>query len=194
MDVLLVIDMQEDLLRGEPKHDLARVIERINRLSGRVRGGGGQVMFVQHDGSGEDGFTPFSPGWAILSAMERDPQDRIVRKTLNDAFFATTLETDLRRLGAGRVIICGWATDFCVDASIRTAAALGFEVVVAADCHTLSARPHLGARAVIEHHHWIWTNLICPHAVKVVPEAGIQWAADSAVADGPQRLTNRNGA
>lgn len=113
MDALLVIDMQEDLLRGEMKHDLARVIARTNRLGRRVRESGGRVVFVQHDGQGEG----------------------------------------------------------------------GFEVVVAADCHTLAARAHLSAQAVIEHHHWIWANLICPSAVKITPAAAIRCGADSLPAD-----------
>ena len=33
MDVLLVVDMQEGLLRGAPKRDLGGVIERINSLA-----------------------------------------------------------------------------------------------------------------------------------------------------------------
>lgn len=38
MDVLLVVDMQEGLLRGAPKHDLLAVVERINRLAVRCDG------------------------------------------------------------------------------------------------------------------------------------------------------------
>ncbi len=59
MDVLLVVDMQEGLLQGKPKHDLSGVIERINRLAARVRERGGCVLFVQHDGprSGDEQIT-----------------------------------------------------------------------------------------------------------------------------------------
>ena len=37
MDVFLVVDMQEGLLRGAPTHDLIAVVERINRFAVRVR-------------------------------------------------------------------------------------------------------------------------------------------------------------
>ena len=46
MDVLLVVDMQEGLLQGKPKHDLSGVVERINRLAARVRERGGRVLFA----------------------------------------------------------------------------------------------------------------------------------------------------
>jgi len=61
---------------------------------------------------------------------------------------------------ASRVILVGWATDFCVDGTVRGAVSRGFNVVVASDCHTLDDRPHMRARDVIAHHNWVWKNLI----------------------------------
>ena len=52
-----------------------------------------------------------------------------MRKTLNDAFLGTSLQSDLIEFGARRVLMTGWATDFCVDATVRSAAALGFKGV-----------------------------------------------------------------
>ena len=173
MDVLLVVDMQEGLLRGAPKHDLLAVVERINRLAVRVRRSGGAVFFVQHAGSAGDDFEPLTPGWHLLATIKTEPCDRIVSKTLNDAFFKTSLQSDLADLGANRLLVAGWATDLCVDATIRSAAALGFKVVAVADCHTVSDRPHLRAGRVIDHHHWVWANLLAPHAVSILPEVEV---------------------
>lgn len=173
MDVLLVIDMQEGLLKGDPKRDLAGVVERINRLARRVRASAGAVVFVQHAGPAGDDFEPGSPGWKLLSALDVEPGDRSVAKTLNDAFFETSLGDDLTALRADRLLISGWATDFCVDATVRSAVALGFEVVIVADGHTLGDRPHLPADRVIEHHHWVWRNLIAPRPVTIQSAAEI---------------------
>lgn len=171
LEALIVIDVQEGLLRGAPKHDLSGVIERIDRLAARVRERGGCVFFVQHDGPLGDDFAPYTPGWSLLDAIKRGPNDRIVRKTLNDAFFGTSLGSDLMELGAERVLVAGWATDLCVDATVRSAAALGFKVIVVADGHTVSNRPHLSAEQVIEHHHWVWSNLLAKYLVSFAPES-----------------------
>ena len=173
VDVLLVVDMQEGLLRGAPKHDLLGVVERVNRLAMRVRRSGGSVFFVQHVGPVGDDFQPLTPGWHLLASIKTEPCDRIVAKTLNDAFFRTSLQSDLATLRTDRLLVAGWATDLCVDATIRSAAALGFKVVAVADCHTVSDRPHLSAREVIDHHHWVWANLLAPHAVSILREADI---------------------
>ena len=165
MDVLLIIDMQEAMILGSPKHDLSGVVERINRLAERVRNRGGQVVFIQHDGPPGDDFAPSSPGWKILDALHQGPTDRVIRKTLNDAFHATSLESYLNDVGAERILVSGWATDLCVDTTVRSAVSLGFKVVAVSDCHTVSDRPHMGADRVIEHHHWVWSNLISPNPV-----------------------------
>jgi nicotinamidase-related amidase len=170
-DVLLVIDMQEGLLSGHPKRDLPGVVERINRLAERVRERGGRVLFVQHAGAAGDEFEPLTPGWQLLSSINVEPSERVVSKTLNDAFFETSLHSDLTELRPERVLIAGWATNLCVDASVRSAAALGYQVVVVADCHTVSDRPHLAAEKVIEHHHWVWANLLSSHPVSLAREA-----------------------
>lgn len=173
VDALIVVDMQEGILLGEPKHDLRGVVERINRLSGRVRTAGGLVFFVQHQGVSGDGFAPSESGWPILASIDQTPADRIVEKTLNNAFCGTSLGADLARLSPERVLIAGWATDFCVDATVRAAAELGFRVIVVADAHTLSDRPHLSAPRVIEHHHSIWANLFAPGGIALAAESEI---------------------
>jgi len=173
MDVLLVVDMQEGLLRGAPKRDLGGVVERINALAARVRHRGGAVVFVRHDGPRGDDFEPLTPGWGLLSSLDAEPRDRIVSKKLNDPFFETSLQSDLTDLRANRLLIAGWATDLCVDATVRSAVALGHAVVVVADCHTVSDRPHLSAERVIEHHHWVWANLLAPRPVAIARAADL---------------------
>lgn len=170
-DALVVVDMQEGLLRGDPKYDLAGVIERINLVANRVRQGGGVVFFVQHAGPAGDDFEPATAGWRLLSSLAVEQSDRIVSKTLNDAFFGTSLQSDLTALGVSRVLIAGWATDLCVDATVRAAVALGYEVAVVGDCHTVSNRPHLEAERIIEHHHWVWTNLLARRPVSIARAA-----------------------
>ena len=83
MDVLIVVDMQEHMLRGDAKHELSRVVDRINRLAARVRGRGGRVVFIQHDGAPGEEFDPFTPAWEILSSLEIESDDLRVRKKLN---------------------------------------------------------------------------------------------------------------
>ena len=159
--------MQVGLLNGEPKHDLHGVVERINRLAARVRERSGVVIFVQHCGGPEDDFVPRTPGWALLPELQRAAADIVVRKTLNDPFVGTDLAARLKEIAPERVLITGWATDLCVDATVRSAVSNHYDVVVVMDGHTLNDRPHLDAVSVIRHHHWVWSNLITQRSVRL---------------------------
>jgi nicotinamidase-related amidase len=169
MDALIVVDMQVGLLNGEPKHDLYGVIGRINRLTAKVRERSGVVIFIQHCSGAEDDFVPGSPGWALLPDLDRAVADIVIRKTLNDPFAGTDLAARLKEIAPERILITGWATDFCVDATVRSAVSHHYDVVVVTDAHTLNDRPHLDAAGVIRHHHWVWGHLITQRSVKLAP-------------------------
>jgi len=167
MDAMLVVDMQAGLLDGDPKHDLQGVVDRINRLAARVREQSGMVIFIQHCGGKGDDFEPETPGWAFLPELVRDPADVIVQKQMNDPFAGAELQARLNRIAPDRVLVTGWATDLCVDATVRSAVSNLHNVVVVTDAHTLSDRPHLDALGVIQHHHWVWSHLITPKPVRL---------------------------
>jgi len=167
MDAMLIVDMQVGLRNGAPKHDLSGVIERINTLAASVRAQSGKVIFIQHCGGKGDDFEPQTSGWQLLPELPRDPADIVVRKDLNDPFAGTDLQDRLREIAPDRVLITGWATDLCVDATVRSAVSHHHHVVVVADGHTLHDRPHLNAVSVIRHHHWVWSELITRKSIKL---------------------------
>jgi nicotinamidase-related amidase len=167
MDTMLVIDMQQGLLNDDPKYDLPGVVERINRVSTEVRRRSGQVIFIQHCGGKGDDFEPRTPGWQFLPELLQDPADIIVPKSLNDPFAGTDLQARLTAMKPDRLPITGWATDLCVDSTVRSAVANHHHVVVVADGHTVSDRPHLDAASVIRHHHWVWSNPITQRSIRI---------------------------
>jgi nicotinamidase-related amidase len=167
MDALLVVDMQVGLLNGDPKHDLAGVVQRINRLAAGIRDRSGTVIFIQHCGGKGDDFEPQTAGWTLLPELRRDASDLVIRKTLNDPFAGTDLKARLDAIGPDRVMVTGWATDLCVDATVRSAVANDHHVVAVSDGHTLSDRPHLDAASVIRHHNWLWSQLITRRSIKI---------------------------
>lgn len=103
--------------------------------------------------------------------MDRQCEDVVVEKTLNDPFAATGLQATLAEFNPERILIAGWATDFCVDATVRSAVSNNHNVVVVSDGHTLSDRPHLDAATVIRHHNWVWANLITNRSIRIASTA-----------------------
>jgi nicotinamidase-related amidase len=71
-------------------------------------------------------------------------------------------------MAIGRLIVTGWATDYCVDTTIRAALARSWPTTVPSDGHTCADRPHLAAAKIIEHHNAIWADFIAPNGPAVV--------------------------
>ncbi len=147
---LIVIDVQNGLFATEPPPaDAPAVIERINRLTAQARADGVPVIFVQHERSDME---PGSTGWQLDARLQVAPEDRLIRKTTPDAFLRTGLEEVLSFLGVEELVLCGYATEFCVDTTTRSAAAHGYRVTLAADAHTTHDKPHASAEQIRTHH------------------------------------------
>jgi nicotinamidase-related amidase len=105
-------------------------------------------------------------------ARARSPaRGRDRREELSDSFAGTALHDTLQRRAPDRVLVAGWATDSCVDSTVRSAISRDYDVVVVSDAHTLSDRPHLDAPAVIRHHNSIWSALLTNRSIRVVTTA-----------------------
>lgn len=158
--------MQAGCFSGSPpRWDAEGTVLRINRLARRIRGSG-PVIFIQHTDSRE-GLAKGSPDWQLLGELERQSGDTVVEKTACDAFLETELERILKLDAITDLFITGCATDFCVDTTVRAACSHGFAVTVPNDAHTTRDRPHLDAPAIIEHHNYMWANLLLPRQAKV---------------------------
>ena len=167
MNTLLVVDMQNAWLnRLTPRLDRAGVIASINHASQRIRAQGGKVIFVQHC---DESSLENSEEWQIDADLIVLDGDGRVNKMACDSFADTELFAQLRACGTTTLIVCGLATEFCLDTTIRAAPSHGFDTVVLSDAHTTGDRPHMKAPAIIEHHNWVWANMSVPggHTLKV---------------------------
>jgi nicotinamidase-related amidase len=168
VDAIIVVDMQIGLLNGPPKHDLQGVIHRINLLTTMVRKQSGKVIWIRHCGKTGDSFEQYTEGWSFLPELSHDRDDVVIEKVLNDPFVRTSLQETLEQIAPDRVLVAGWATDSCVDSTIRSAISNDYHVVVVSDGHTVSDRPHLDAATVIRHHHRVWSDLITSRSVRIM--------------------------
>lgn len=177
-DVLLVIDMQVALFDGSAKFDADGLVCRMNRLAREVRESGGRVIFVRHSLGGAD-LHAGDRGWHLLPGLEVEKDDAAILKTTCDCFAGTGL-SNLISPSDARLIVTGFATEFCVDTTVRSAALRGYDVWAPADGHTTADRPHLSAQQVIAHHNYIWSNFIgAGGSIDTAPMVELQYGAAS---------------
>jgi nicotinamidase-related amidase len=160
MKALLIIDMQVGSFKPYTlRYDTLGVIERINKLSNYFRANNDKVIFIQHDGTKENIFLPNTADWELLPELITSPADYIVSKSANDAFYNTDLHHILTKNNITELFITGCATDFCIDATVKSAVSKDYKLTVVEDAHTTANRPHLNAPKVIEHYNWIWSEM-----------------------------------
>ena len=146
---LLVIDVQRGLFDANPRpFEADAVVARINALSARARAANVPVLFVQHESAS---LAYGSDPWKLQAGLHVEPRDGVLRKTTPDSFLNTDLQELLASWSVDRVVICGFASEFCIDTTTRRAAALGYDVTLAADAHTTHDKPHATAAQIRAH-------------------------------------------
>ena len=179
---VLVIDVQAGLFCAKPPpFEAEAVIARINAVTAKARQAGAPVIFIQHDGGASDeDLVPFTDGWKLHPDLQVRPGDVVLRKTTCDAFYGTSLEAELRSRGITTLLLMGFATDFCVDSTLRSAASKDFGIIVVADAHTTADNPVLKAEQVRQHHNWAWANCITSRGVTVLKASEVCFSIGAA--------------
>ncbi len=158
---LVIIDMQKGIFATKTvKFDSDGVISRINFLSKKCRSSHCPVIFIQQDSSLWNRFIPNTTEWEILSELDVEEDDIAINKKTNDAFYQSELNVVLNDLNIMNLIIVGFATEFCVNATVQSALGADFNVTVIKDGHTTTDKEHMDAQTMIKHYNWVWQNLI----------------------------------
>lgn len=143
---LIVVDMQKGMSNAEPRNNPQAELH-IRRLLDHWRERGRPIVHVRHLSR-----TPGSPFWPGQSGAEFQDQmaprpcEHVVDKHVTDAFAQSGLERWLHQRGIRALVFVGVSTNMSIEASVRSAACLGFDCKVVADaCYTYD-RPDLDGR------------------------------------------------
>lgn len=149
MKTLLIVDIQNDYFPGGayPLVGPEDAAGAAARLLGHFREAGGPVVHMQHvwDASDAQFMRPGTDGVEIHDAVRPLEGETVLTKAMPNSFLGTDLEAVLRAEGDG-LVVAGMMTSMCVDATVRAAADLGFEVTLAHDACAAPDLEHDGLR------------------------------------------------
>lgn len=132
---LVIIDVQNAMdapawgARNNPGliPNLRRVLERWRELAW-------PVYLVADDSPNPDSpYHPGQPGNDFKHELAPIDGEHVIRKTTGSAFVGTDFERQLRQAGHQTLVVGGFMTNKCVEATVRVAADLGFTICVLAD-------------------------------------------------------------
>ena len=108
------------------------------------------MVWVQHERASAP-LTHGSAEWQLARGLDAQPDDHYLRKTTPDSFLRTGLHQQLQQWGVGQLVIAGYASEFCIDTTTRSAAAHGYAIILASDAHTTHDKDHASAAQIRAH-------------------------------------------
>ncbi len=155
---LLVIDAQVGMFGGKPIHRAEETLQTIAELIAKARAAQSPIVYIQDDDIGGYG----TPEWEVHPRLEPHPGDTRIRKLAADSFVDSELQAELETRSITHVVVSGFQSPFCVDATSRRAAYLGYAVTLVADGHSASSKGDLSGQQVMAYHNFLLDGMNGP--------------------------------
>ena len=126
---LIVIDIQKGIT-DERLYDFAGFIKNVTNIIDVARKNNVEVIYVQHDDGPGTGFSVGDEDFEIADQVAPRENEKIFIKTINSCFGNKELAEYLSGSGEKDLMIVGLQTNFCIDASVKSAFERGFRVII----------------------------------------------------------------
>ncbi len=128
--VLLVVDVQKALTEDDGLYDSGSFIKRIARLIDVARENGTEVVYFQHDAGPGSGLSVGDPDFEIDCRVAPKKGEKVFMKTINSCFGNGEFTSYMNGLEDKSIMVVGLQTNFCIDATVKSAFERGFKVIV----------------------------------------------------------------
>ena len=127
--ILLVIDIQKGLVEEE-LYDYENFLDRTTRLVDAARKNNVEVIFIQHDAGEGSGLSAGDEGFEIIDEISLREGEKVFVKKINSCFGNKDFREYMEKQEDKRLMIIGLQTNYCIDATVKSAFERGFEVII----------------------------------------------------------------
>lgn len=126
---LIIVDVQTDLILSHP-YQKDTLIYQTQQLLKKARNHSTDIVYIRHNDKRGTPLEKGTSGWQIYSEVAPAADEWIIDKQYNSAFKNTALHTYLQSKSITDLVIVGLQTEYCIDATIKVAFELGYDVHV----------------------------------------------------------------
>ena len=156
---LIVIDMQKALLVDELYH-CGGLIENLVRLIEAARKNNVEVIYVQHDAGPGTGFTVGDEAFEIADEVTPQAGEKVFVKTINSCFGNKDFTAYLEAAKDDTLMIVGLQTNFCIDATVKSAFERGYYVMLPEGTNSTFDNPYMSGKTTYEYYmNEVWPGL-----------------------------------
>ena len=127
--ILLVVDMQKGLV-DEDLYAYDMFMEKTVRLIDAAREKHVEVVYIQHDAGPGSGLSAGDDGFEIAGRVSPRKGEKIFVKKINSCFGNPEFRDYMEHQEDKRLMIIGLQTNYCIDATVKSAFERGFEVII----------------------------------------------------------------
>ncbi len=126
---IIVVDVQKGIA-DERLYNFKGFIENVSRIIDTARRNNVEVIYVQHDDGPGTGFSIGDKDFEIADQVAPMAGEKIFIKEINSCFGNKELAEYLKKSADKELMIVGLQTNFCIDASVKSAFERGYMVVI----------------------------------------------------------------
>ncbi len=127
--ILLVIDIQKGITDDE-LYAYDTFMDRTVQLIDAARKNHVEVVYVQHDDGPGSGFSAGDQAFEIADQVAPEAGEKIFVKTASSSFTNKDFAAYMEKQEDKRLMIIGLQTNYCIDATVRSAFERGFQIII----------------------------------------------------------------
>ena len=156
---LIVIDMQKALMDDE-LYNFTAFLENVEKLIAAARANQIEVIYVQHDAGPGTGFSVGDEAFEIADEVAPREGEKVFVKTINSCFGNKDFAAYLEAAQDKTLMIAGLQTNFCIDATVKSAFERGYEVIVPEGANSTFPNAYMDAKTTCEYYfNEVWPGL-----------------------------------
>ena len=157
--ILLVIDMQKGIV-DEDLYAYDTFLDRTVRLIDAARKNNVEVVFVQHDAGKGSGLSVGDEAFEIIDRIRPMQDEKVYVKTINSCFGNSDFKAYMKQQEDKRLMIVGLQTNYCIDATVKSAFERGYEVIIPEGTNSTFDNDYMtGETAVRYYNEDVWDGL-----------------------------------
>ncbi|MCR5824351.1 MAG: cysteine hydrolase [Lachnospiraceae bacterium] len=158
--ILLVIDMQKGVV-DEDLYAFNTFMERTAKLVAVARKNNVEVVFVRHDAGVGSGMSVGDEAFEIIDEVRPEAGEKVFVKTINSCFGNKDFRAYLEQKEDKRLMIIGLQTNYCVDATVKSAFERGYEVIIPEGTNSTFDNDYMSGETTVRYYNEdVWENIV----------------------------------
>lgn len=156
--IVLVIDVQNGITDNR-LYNFNNFISNVKKIITTARNNNFEVIYVQHDDGAGSGFSVGDEEFDIYPDIYPHQNEKRFIKTTNSAFCNQEFKDYVHNLHEDTLVIVGLQTNFCIDATIKSAYDLGYQVIVPKNANSTFDNAYMDKETTYQYYNeFIWPD------------------------------------